>query len=106
MTIEDTSNIDLIKSELEPIGKITIERNNGIICLVGNNIWKDSKLIAKIFKSLVPVPVKMISLGAADVALSIVLDEDKIDNTMKILHKAFFEKRSARIKARKPRTEA
>ncbi|MCL2706036.1 MAG: aspartate kinase [Spirochaetaceae bacterium] len=91
MTIEDTSNIDLIKSELEPIGKITIERNNGIICLVGNNIWKDSKLISKIFKTLSPAPVKMISLGAADVALSIVLSENEIDDTMKKIHKAFFE---------------
>jgi len=106
MTVEDTSNIDLIKSELDSIGKITIESNNGIICLVGNNIWKDSKLISKIFKTLAPAPVKMISLGAADVALSIVLDEDKIDNTIKKFHKAFFEKRTRRTTAKKTRTEA
>ncbi|MCL2792407.1 MAG: aspartate kinase [Spirochaetaceae bacterium] len=91
MTVEDISNINLIKSELDPIGKVTIESNNGIVCLVGKNIWKDPVLISKVFGTLSPVPLKMISLGAADVALSIVLNENEVDNTIKKIHKAFFE---------------
>jgi len=91
LTVEDASNIDLIKNELDPIGKITIERNNGIVCLVGNNIWQDSELISKIFATLSPVPVQMISLGSADVALSIVVNEDEVDDTIKQFHEAFFE---------------
>ena len=91
MTVEDASNIELIKNELEPIGKVTIESNNGIVCLVGKNIWKDSALISKIFGTLSPASIKMISLGAADVALSIVLNEDEVDETIKKLHKVFFE---------------
>ncbi len=91
MTIEDTSNINIIKSELEPLGKTVIESNNGIICLVGKNIWKDSGLISKIFETLSPASVKMISLGASDVNLSMVLNQEEIDDTIRKLHKVFFE---------------
>ncbi len=91
MTIEDTKNINSIVSELELIGKTTIESKNGIICLVGKDVWKDSSLIAKIFSTLSPASIKMISLGASDVNLSMVLDEDEVDNTIIKLHKTFFE---------------
>ncbi|MCL2295016.1 MAG: lysine-sensitive aspartokinase 3 [Spirochaetes bacterium] len=91
MTIEDTANIDLIEKELEEIGKVTIESNNGTICLVGKNIWKDSSLISKIFETIYPTSVKMISLGASDVNLSMVLNDDEIDDAIIKLHKVFFE---------------
>ena len=91
MTIEDTSNIDIIKSELDSIGKTTIENNNGTISLIGKNIWKDSKLISKIFETISPASVKMISLGASDVNLSMVLSQEEVDDTIRRLHKVFFE---------------
>ena len=91
MTIEDVRNVSLILTELEQIGKTTVEYNNGIICLVGKNIWKDSSLISDIFKTLYPASVKMISLGASEVNLSMVLPQDEIDETIKKLHKSFFK---------------
>jgi aspartate kinase len=91
MTIEDTKNVSSIVSELELIGKTTVESNCGIVCLVGKNIWKDSDLISKIFKTLSPATIKMISLGASDVNLSMVLDEKEVDDIIIKLHKAFFE---------------
>lgn len=90
MTIENTKNIDFIKSELEEFGKISVESDNGIICLVGNHIWKDSILLQKVFGTLSSTSIKMISLGASDVNLSIVLPQDDIDETIKKLHKALF----------------
>ena len=58
MTIEDTKNLNSIKSELEMIGKTTVESGCGIICLVGKNIWKDSSLISRIFDTLSPATIK------------------------------------------------
>lgn len=91
MTIEDTKNLSAIAAELEIIGKTTVESGCGIICLVGKNIWKESSLISKIFNTLSPAVIKMISLGASDVNLSMVLDEKEVDGTIVKLHKVFFE---------------
>ena len=91
MTIEDTKNLSSIIAELEMIGNTSIESNCGIICLVGKNIWKDSSLISRIFSTLSPATIKMISLGSSDVNLSMVLAQDEIDNTIIKLHKEFFE---------------
>lgn len=90
MTVENTKNIDLIKAELEEFGKISVESDNGIICLVGNHIWKNSMLLQKVFETLTSTSIKMISLGASDINLSIVLPQDDIDETIKKLHKALF----------------
>ena len=91
MTIEDTKNLSAIAAELEIIGKTTVESGCGIICLVGKNIWKESSLISKIFDTLSPAVIKMISLGASDVNLSMVLNEKEVDSTIVKLHKVFFE---------------
>ena len=91
MTIEDTKNLSAIAAELEIIGKTTVESGCGIICLVGKNIWKESSLISKIFNTLSPAVIKMISLGASDVNLSMVLNEKEVDSTIVKLHKVFFE---------------
>lgn len=91
MTIEDVRNINIIANELGQLGKTSVEHNNGIICLVGKDIWKDSSLISRIFETLSPASVKMISLGASDVNLSMVLPQEEIEETVKKLHKVFFE---------------
>ena len=91
MTIEETKNLNSITAELELIGKTTVESGCGIICLVGKNIWKDSSLISRIFTALAPAEIKMISLGASDVNLSMVLDQKDVDDTIIKLHKEFFE---------------
>ncbi|MDA3810911.1 MAG: aspartate kinase [Spirochaetaceae bacterium] len=90
MTIENREFVDKIVEELEEMGTVTVEFNKAIICLVGQDLWKDSVFVSRVFSSLNGTPIRMISLGASDTNLSIVVPEVKMIETIQSLHDEFF----------------
>jgi len=90
MTIENIENVESIVAELEDMGTVTVESNKSIICLVGQELWKDSVFVSRVFGSLNGTPIRMISLGASDTNLSIVVPEEKLNETIQSLHNEFF----------------
>lgn len=89
VTIEDGTRLDSIVEELTPICKVTIEKDKSILCLVGQNLWKDSRFLSKVFDSCLGVPVRMISLGSSDINLSLVVPQEKSDSLIQLLHDTF-----------------
>jgi len=77
--------------ELSQIGNANSEDNKAIICLVGQELWKDSAFIARVFKSLCSIHIRMISLGSSDTNLSIVVQQTQCEEAVSLLHKEFFE---------------
>ncbi|MBB6481016.1 lysine-sensitive aspartokinase 3 [Spirochaeta isovalerica] len=90
MTIENAESVEGIVKELEEMGTVTVESNKSIICLVGQELWKDSVFVSRVFGSLNGTPIRMISLGASDTNLSIVVPEEKLIGTIQSLHDEFF----------------
>lgn len=90
MTIENTEQAKSIVRELEEMGTVTMEPRKAIICLVGQELWKDSVFVSRVFGALNGTPVRMISLGASDTNLSIVVPQDKLNETIQSLHDEFF----------------
>ena len=89
VTIEDASRLPEIEKELEPIGKVKIEEGKSIICLVGQELWKNGGFLSQVFKTCEGVPLRMISLGSSDINLSLVVPEDKTDAVVQKLHDQF-----------------
>ncbi|MDC7223031.1 MAG: aspartate kinase [Spirochaetales bacterium] len=89
ITIEDSSRLEEIKEELKPIGKIQIEEDKSIICLVGQELWKDGDFLSQVFKTCEGVPLRMISLGSSDINLSLVVPQEKTDEIVQRLHDRF-----------------
>ncbi len=89
ITIENDSHIDEITSEMSSFANVVVEKKKGIICLVGQDLWKDSRFISKVFGVLEDTPVRMISLGSSDINLSLVVPMDRIDDTVQKLHDKF-----------------
>ena len=89
VTIEDASHIAEIERELQPIGKVSVEKNKSIICLVGQELWKDGGFLARVFKTCEGVPLRMISLGSSDINLSLVVPQEKTDEVVQKLHDQF-----------------
>ena len=89
ITIENNQQIELITEEMASFANVIVEKQKGIICLVGQDLWKDSRFISKVFSVLEDTPVRMISLGSSDINLSLVVPMDKIDDTVQKLHDTF-----------------
>ena len=91
ITVDQNDYIKDILKELSLIGSASMEANKAIICLVGQELWKDSVFIARVFKSLSSIPIRMVSLGSSDTNLSLVVPQKKSKEAVTILHKEFFE---------------
>jgi aspartate kinase len=90
VTIDNPAAIDRIARDLSEIGTVGVEAEKSIVCLVGQDLWKDTVFLSRVFRGLHDVPVRMISLGASDINLSFVVPEAATEGAVRNLHAEFF----------------
>jgi aspartate kinase len=90
LTIDNPRHLDAICAELRQFSEIDIEKDQAIVCLVGENIRYTPGVAARVFESLGDVNVRMISQGASLLNLSIVIREADLVKAVERLHGAFF----------------
>jgi aspartate kinase len=90
LTIDNTAHLDKITRELKLYGKVEIDRNMTIICIVGNNIMHSKDSISKVFKALDKVPVRMVSYGGSRHNISILTDSEHKAEALNLLSKYLF----------------
>jgi aspartate kinase len=81
---------ELVK-ELGELGDVSVDRDRAIVALVGSNLLKTPGVPGKALAALAETNVEMISLGANEINLSLVVCKDKAAEAQKRLHAAFFE---------------
>jgi aspartate kinase len=78
VTIDDSSKLEMLVSELEMLGKVDIENERCIVCIVGDVMHPGH--IADIMQRVRDFDIRMISLGASSNNITLVLPQDqKID---------------------------
>lgn len=93
VTVENNGHIDEIVEELSSFAAVTVSGRIAIISLVGAGIKFAPGIAARCFGTLDKVNVLMVSMGASDANLSILVDQSEMESSVKLLHKEFFEKR-------------
>ena len=91
VTIDNIDHLTDIERDLKALGTVKTETSQSIICLVGQDLWKNSSIITRVFSTLQPIPIRMISLGSSDTNLSIVVPNDSTRAALESLHREFFE---------------
>ncbi len=80
LTIDDPGHLDEIIKALGLLGTVDVERDQTIICIVGDFRTGRVGSAPEIFEALNTIPVKMISYGGSDNSVSILIDtKDKIE---------------------------
>ncbi len=82
--------MNAIARDLSEIGTVGVEADKSIVCLVGQDLWKDTTFLARAFSSLKGTPVRMISLGSSDINLSFVVPVEATEDAVRTLHDEFF----------------
>ncbi|MGD0725492.1 MAG: lysine-sensitive aspartokinase 3 [Spirochaetia bacterium] len=90
VTIDNPAAVNNIARDLSEIGTVGVEAEKSIICLVGQDLWKDTVFLARVFSSLKSTPVRMICLGASDINLSLVVPVESTEESVRSLHEEFF----------------
>lgn len=90
LTIEDPTYLDDIVKSLNSIGHVEVERDQTIICVVGDFRTDRVGSAPEIFEALNEIPVKMISYGGSENSVSILINtSDKITALRSLNEKLF-----------------
>lgn len=90
LTIDNTSRIAKICEELSGFSEVSMDPDQAIVCLVGDNIRYTPGVAARVFRALDGINIRMISQGASLLNLSVVVAEKDIHAAVKALHAEFF----------------
>ncbi len=91
VTLDDPANLESVVSDLMEFGDVSVERNRGVVAIVGAGIADGSRALADALGALGPVPVHMASLSATGINFTLVIDDAEVVPAMQRLHAKFFE---------------
>jgi aspartate kinase len=90
LTIDNTAALDTICAELAKFADVTVEENMAIVCLVGENIRHCPNTAARVFAALGGIQTRMVSQGASQLNISLVVDAADLLPAVESLHREFF----------------
>ncbi len=91
VTIDDPSHLDALLVDLRDLGDVSIERNRGIIAIVGAGLSDAGGAMGRALTALGDVKIQMMSLSATGINLTVIVDADTVKPAMQRLHREFFE---------------
>ena len=90
VTIDDTSRLEALVIDLRSLGDVTMERNRGIVSIVGNGLSDGGSAMATALSAIGELRVHMLSLSSSGINLTVVVDGEQVNPAMQRLHRAFF----------------
>jgi aspartate kinase len=92
VTIDTPKYLNEIVEELSCFSIVDVTEKVAIISLVGEGIKYTSGIAAKCFAALRDINVIMVSMGASEVNLSVIVEQAQMEDAVSKLHYEFFEK--------------
>lgn len=90
LTIDNDKYLKPILEELKEIGEVEEDKDQTIVCVVGDMISKEKVFSKQIFDALEGIPVRMISYGGSHYSVSILINSrDKKDTLQKLSNHIF-----------------
>ena len=90
VTIDNNTQLASIENELKKFGTISVDKDQTIICIVGQKITLQQDVFKKIFDSLADVPIRMVSCGGSTNNVSVLVDKKYKDKALNVLNEGLF----------------
>jgi aspartate kinase len=90
LTIDDDQQLSQILEEINAYGHVEIDRNQTIICIVGDMVAEKQGVGREIFKALENIPLRMIAYGGSRNNISILVDSSFKVEALKCLNRQLF----------------
>ena len=90
LTVDNDKHLEEIVRDMQPLGKIEIEKDNSIVCIVGHMEHSETGLASQIFSGIKHVPIKMISYGASHRSITMLIGTQYKKQTLQYLNHSLF----------------
>ncbi len=91
LTISNTELLTAIVPELEQFSDVVVFKDKAIVSIIGERLHSTVGVADRIFRSLGDIDVMMISQGASELNISLVIDNHNVVEAVQRLHREFFE---------------
>ncbi|MFN8437378.1 MAG: aspartate kinase [Cytophagales bacterium] len=95
MTIDEDKNVDKIIAELEQIGTVEVDKNQTIICIVGDFSADSTGVVLDIFTAMREVPMRMISYGGSKFNTTLLVKNEHKNEALNALNEGLFKEELA-----------
>ncbi|HEX2779473.1 MAG TPA: lysine-sensitive aspartokinase 3 [Gemmatimonadaceae bacterium] len=96
VTIDEGEELEQLLVDLRELGDVTFARDKGVLAVVGAGIGDGGEAMGRALGALAGVRVHLVSLSAAGINLSVVIDAAETAAAMSKLHDTFFGEGAAR----------
>jgi aspartate kinase len=90
LTIDNTGALAAIRDKIEHFAEVSVEEDQAIVCMVGDNIRYTPGIAARAFGALNGINIRMISQGASLLNISAVVAAADLKPAVESLHREFF----------------
>jgi aspartate kinase len=90
LTIDQPDRVEAIVTELREFAEVSVDENQAIICIVGENIRHTPGVASRVFNALGGINVCMLSQGASALNLGFVVAGSDLNAAVQALHGEFF----------------
>jgi aspartate kinase len=92
VTTDTAKDLAALTQELSEFAEVRVETGRAILCLVGEGLRASKDVLTRIFGTLEKedVPVRMVSVGASRINVSLLVDKSDERRAVQALHRAFF----------------
>jgi len=91
LTIDFTDNLDHIVEELHAFGSVELDKEQSIICVVGDFGAEKHGYAARVLDAIKHIPVRMISYGGSHYNISMLINTSDKTEALRSLHNRIFE---------------
>ncbi len=90
LTIDDTRFLSDIEKELKDFGSVEIDRDQTIVCVVGDFGLDTHGYAARVLDAVKHIPIRMISYGGSNYNISVLLQTEHKVEALRSLHNRLF----------------
>ena len=91
LTVDSSDDITGLIEELKLYGKVEVDRDQAIVCVVGHLLQEEPGHAARIMDALKDVPLRMISYGGSKNNVSLLIDSNLKEEALKALNRGLFK---------------
>ncbi|HEU5238402.1 MAG TPA: aspartate kinase, partial [Pyrinomonadaceae bacterium] len=91
LSLDEAGALPGIVKELETLGTVRVEKGLAIICVVGEGLHGIPGIVARVFSTISDINVSLISQGASSINFTFVIEEERVNEAVRRLHREFFE---------------
>lgn len=90
LTIDNNQHLEAICKDLEKLGRVEVDNNQTIICIVGDFVTEQRGTAAQVFAALAEIPIRMISFGGSKHNISVLIHTQHKAQALELLNQGLF----------------